>query len=42
VFDRACEDVEINIGGIVNHQTLLVLNNSEHTLILGALFFHDI
>jgi hypothetical protein len=41
VFDRACEDVEIDIGGVVNHQTLLVLNNSKHTLILGALFFHD-
>jgi hypothetical protein len=41
VFDRACEDVEIDIGGVVNHQTLLVLNNSEHTLILGTLFFHD-
>jgi hypothetical protein len=41
VFDRACEDVEIDIGGVVNHQTLLVLNNSKHTLILGAPFFHD-
>jgi hypothetical protein len=41
VFDGACEDVEIDIGGVVNYQTLLVLNNSEHTLILGAPFFHD-
>jgi len=41
VFDGACEDVEIDIGGVVNHQTLLVLNKSEHTLILGAPFFHD-
>jgi hypothetical protein len=41
VFDRVCEDVEIDIGDVVNHQTLLVLNNSKHTLILGALFFHD-
>ena len=29
VFDEAYEDVEIDIGGIVNYQTLLVLNNSE-------------
>jgi hypothetical protein len=41
VFDRACKDVEIDIGGVVNHQTLLVLNKSEHTLILRAPFFHD-
>jgi hypothetical protein len=41
VFDGACEDVEIDIGGVINYQTLLVLNNSEHTLILGAPFFHD-
>jgi hypothetical protein len=41
VFDRACEDVEINIRGVVNHQTLLVLNKSKHTLILRAPFFHD-
>ena len=41
VFDGACEDVEINIGGVINRQTLLVLNNSEHALILRAPFFHD-
>ena len=41
VFDGAYEDVEIDIGGVVNYQMLLVLNNSEHTLILGAPFFHD-
>jgi hypothetical protein len=41
VFNGACEDVEIDIGGVVNHQTLFVLNKSEHTLILGAPFFHD-
>ena len=41
VFDRAYEDVEINIRGVVNHQTLLVLNKSKHTLILGAPFFHN-
>jgi hypothetical protein len=40
-FDRACEDVEIDIRGVINYQTLLVLNNSEHTLILGSPFFHD-
>jgi len=26
----------------VNYQTLLVLNKSEHTLILKAPFFHDV
>src|ERR1700730_12800013 len=41
VFDGTCEDVEIDIGEVVNYQTLLVLSNSKHTLILGALFFHD-
>jgi hypothetical protein len=41
VFNRVCEDVEIDIGDVVNCQTLLVLNNSEHTLILDTLFFHD-
>jgi hypothetical protein len=40
-FDRAYEDVEIDIRGVVNHQTLLVLNKSEHTLILRSPFFHD-
>jgi hypothetical protein len=38
VFDGACEDIEIDIGGVVNYQTLLVLNNSEHTLIHEAPF----
>ena len=38
VFDRACEDVEIDIRGVVNYQTLLVLNQSEHTLILKSPF----
>ena len=41
VFDRACENVEIDIRGVVNHQTLLVLNKSEHTLILKAPFFYN-
>jgi len=41
VFDRACEDVKIDIRGVVNHQTLLVLNKSKHPLILGAPFFHN-
>ena len=41
VFDGAYEDVKIDIGGVVNHQTLLVLNKSEHTLILGSPFFHN-
>jgi len=41
VFNGACENVEIDIGGVVNHQTLLVLNKSEHTLILRAPFFYN-
>jgi hypothetical protein len=41
VFDRVCEDVEIDIRDVINYQTLFVLNNSKHTLILDALFFHD-
>jgi hypothetical protein len=41
VFNRACEDVEIDIRGVVNHQTLLVLNKSKHTLILRSPFFYD-
>jgi len=41
VFDRACEDVEIDIRSVVNYQTLLVLNKSEHTLILKAPFFYN-
>ena len=41
VFDKACEDVEINVREVVNHQTLLVLNKSKHTLILRAPFFYD-
>jgi hypothetical protein len=41
VFDGACEDVAIDIGGVVNRQTLLVFNNSKHILILRAPFFYD-
>jgi len=41
VFDRACKDVKIDIKGVVNHQTLLVLNKSKHTFILRAPFFYD-
>ena len=41
VFNGACKDVEIDIGGVVNYQTLLVLNKSEHTLILRAPFFYN-
>jgi hypothetical protein len=42
VFDRACKDIKIDIRGVVNHQTLLVLNKSKHTLILRAPFFYDV
>ena len=40
-FDGACEDVEINIGGVINYQTLMVLDESDHALILGCPFFHN-
>jgi len=42
VFDRACKDIKINVRKVVNHQTLLVLNKSKHTLILRAPFFYDV
>jgi hypothetical protein len=41
VFNKACKDIKINVKRVVNHQTLLVLNKSKHTLILRALFFYD-
>jgi hypothetical protein len=41
VFNRACKDVKINVRKVVNHQTLLVLNKSKHTLILKAPFFYN-
>ena len=41
VFNRAYKDVEIDIKGIVNYQTLLVLNESKHTFILRAPFFYN-
>ena len=40
-FDRACEDIEINIGNIANTQMVLVVDNIDHQLILGCPFFHD-
>jgi len=41
VFNGACKDIKIDIKGVVNYQMLLVLNKSEHTLILRALFFYN-
>ena len=41
VFDKACKDVKIDIKEVVNYQTLLVLNKSEHTLILKSPFFYN-
>ena len=41
VFDRACKNVEIDIRSVVNYQTLLVLNKSEHTLIFETPFFYN-
>src|SRR6266487_3977675 len=42
-FVGVCEDVEINIRGIVNLQTILVIPNlAHHKLILGQPFVHNI
>ena len=42
-FARVCEDVEVNIRGIVNLQTILVIPNlAYHKLILRQPFVHDI
>ena len=40
-FDGACEDVEVSIGGINNVQTIMVIEDIDHKLILGCPFFHD-
>jgi hypothetical protein len=41
-FAGVCEDVEVNIGGIVNLQAILVIPNlAHHKLILGQPFVHD-
>ncbi len=41
-FAGVCEDVEVNIGGIVNLQTILVIPNlAYHKLILGQPFVHN-
>src|SRR5438045_4940344 len=42
-FMGMCEDVEVNIGGLVNLQTILVvLFITQHKLILGQPFVHDV
>ena len=40
-FDGACEDVEVSIGSINNVQTIMVIEDIDHKLILGCPFFHD-
>ena len=40
-FDRACEDVEVSIGGINNVQTIIVIEDIDYKLILGCPFFHN-
>ena len=40
-FNGACEDVNISIGGITNVQTVMVIEDIDHKLILGCPFFHD-
>jgi hypothetical protein len=40
-FDRACKDIEINIGNIANTQMVLVVDNIDHQMILGCPFFYD-
>ena len=40
-LDGACEDVNMSIGGLTNVQTIMVINDINHKLILGQPFFHD-
>ena len=40
-FDGACEDVDVTISGLTNVQTIMVIDDIEHKLILGQPFFHD-
>src|SRR5438045_1152977 len=40
-FDRACEDIDVSIGGITNVQTIMVIEDIDHKLILGCPFLHD-
>ena len=40
-FDGACEDIEVSIRNISNTQTIIVIDNIDHKLILGCPFFHD-
>ncbi len=42
-FVEVCEDVEVNIRGIVNLQTILVIPNlAYYKLILGQPFVYDV
>jgi gag-polyprotein putative aspartyl protease len=40
-FDGAYEDIDVSIGNISNTQTVMVINDIDHKLILGCPFFHD-
>jgi len=40
-FDGACKDINVSIGGLMNVQTIMVINDIDHKLILGCPFFHD-
>ena len=40
-LDGACEDIDISIGSITNVQTVMVIEDINHKLILGCPFFHD-
>jgi Aspartyl protease len=41
MFYGICEDVEINIGGILNHVTFFVTETGENEILLGAPFIYD-
>ena len=40
-FNGACKDIDVSIGGITNVQTIMVIEDIDHKLILGCPFFHD-
>lgn len=40
-FTGFCEDVAVDVGGVVNYQTFMVIDDFEYNMILGCPFFHD-
>ena len=40
-FDKAYKDINISISSITNTQTIIVIKNINHKLLVRYLFFHD-